>query len=57
MRLHSGNQEFRRAENDSALKEVACLFLKLGIIGFGSPMAHIAMMEDEVVRLSVAKTV
>jgi chromate transporter len=33
-----------------ALREVALLFLKLGTLGFGGPAAHIAMMEDEVVR-------
>ena len=32
------------------LREVAMLFLRLGITAFGGPAAHIAMMEDEVVR-------
>ena len=32
------------------LGEVARLFLKLGVIGFGGPAAHIALMRDEVVR-------
>lgn len=30
--------------------EVARVFLTLGVIGFGGPAAHIALMEDEVVR-------
>jgi chromate transporter len=32
------------------LSEIARLFLKLGTIGFGGPAAHIALMDDEVVR-------
>ncbi|BAZ91085.1 chromate ion transporter family protein [Raphidiopsis curvata NIES-932] len=32
------------------LIELAKLFLKLGVTGFGGPVAHIAMIEDEVVK-------
>ena len=32
------------------LGEIAALFFKLGVIGFGGPAAHISMMEDEVVE-------
>jgi chromate transporter len=32
------------------IKQLALLFVKLGIIGFGGPAAHIAMMREEVVN-------
>jgi chromate transporter len=38
------------SEERGRLGELARLFGKLGVIGFGGPAAHIAMMEDEVVR-------
>jgi chromate transporter len=33
----------------SSLSEIVKLFLKLGIIGFGGPAAHIALMQEQVV--------
>lgn len=37
-------------EHKADINDIAKVFLKLGIIGFGGPAAHIAMMQDEVVR-------
>src|SRR5437762_2359695 len=35
---------------DARLLDLARVFVKLGLVSFGGPAAHIAMMEDEVVR-------
>ncbi len=32
------------------MREVAAVFLKLGLVGFGGPVAHLALMEEEVVE-------
>jgi chromate transporter len=42
-------QEPQAAERTS-LRELAILFLRLGTTAFGGPAAHIALVEDEVVR-------
>ena len=38
------------AAAQTRLRELAWLFARLGCTAFGGPAAHIAMMEDEVVR-------
>jgi chromate transporter len=39
-----------KSANNKTLAELARLFLKLGVIGFGGPAVHIAMMQEEVVK-------
>jgi chromate transporter len=42
--------EGRRGLESKPLRELALLYLRLGTTAFGGPAAHIALMEDEVVR-------
>ena len=40
----------RDVPGETSLREIALLFLRLGATAFGGPAAHVAMMEEEVVR-------
>jgi chromate transporter len=49
----SSKNEFYALDNVEQklrLKEIAAVFLKLGTTAFGGPAAHVAMMEDEIVK-------
>lgn len=43
-------QDLTPAQRQQRLREITQVFLKLGTIAFGGPAAHVAMMDDEVVK-------
>jgi len=48
--VHSDDQSANAPSRASRLRDIGAVFLKLGTMAFGGPAAHVAMMEDEVVR-------
>lgn len=48
--MNGTTQETNKTATKAELKGLAALFLKLGVLGFGGPAVHIALMEEEVVR-------
>ncbi len=44
------NADSAPSSKNSSLRELAAFFLRLGTTAFGGPAAHIAIMEDELVR-------
>jgi len=48
--VDSADTRGEQGAHHASLAEIARLFLRLGTTAFGGPAAHIAMMEDEVVR-------
>ncbi|MDF2892757.1 MAG: chromate transporter, chromate ion transporter family [Clostridia bacterium] len=51
--MKNNKHEFYRLSKEdqkNRLKEIAAVFFKLGTTAFGGPAAHIAMMDDEIVK-------
>ncbi len=48
--INSHKKKFTKVNGNENLKEVAKLFLRLGVTAFGGPASHIAMMQQEVVE-------
>src|SRR5436853_5856106 len=48
--LRGGEEHLPNQQRQTSLRELAFLFLRLGLTAFGGPVAHIAMMREEAVR-------
>jgi len=48
--LPSLSDEKSQEGSSASVKDLAAYFLRLGVVAFGGPAAHLAMMEEEVVR-------
>jgi chromate transporter len=46
---YDSTYRYRGHATPEKLLEISLFFLKIGIVGFGGPLVHIAMMEDELV--------
>ncbi|WP_435157287.1 chromate efflux transporter [Haladaptatus sp. DFWS20] len=47
--IGSSNYRYKGHPSPANLREIALFFLKIGVVGFGGPLVHIAMIEDELV--------
>lgn len=50
MFVNSEYRQLSKKEKVNRLKEILGVFIKLGAFSFGGPAAHIAMMDDEIVK-------
>lgn len=46
-------EELNKSEKRERQKEISKVFFKLGILAFGGPAAHIAMMDSELIKYYV----
>ncbi len=48
--MGNGETRSKAAQRNGSVREVAQLFLKLGVVAFGGPAAHVSLMHDEACR-------
>ncbi len=48
--MEKNYNDLNKLEQNHRLKEIFAVFLRLGVLAFGGPAAHLAMMDDEIVE-------